>query len=160
MLGNQEREVVCPCKLSRQPNVPLTTASASDTEDFNRLCEGYRTSGGLSSADALACELQRVQGQGIGRIARWIVEERIVCVHWRGGYWVPRFQLFPDTLAIKPVLATVLAELPNFRDCWTQARWFSEANPSLQGGRPCDVLELAPHRVCDAARLLRFALEG
>ncbi|RRS04424.1 hypothetical protein EIP75_11095 [Aquabacterium soli] len=131
------------------------------TDDrFNDLCEAFRSTGGVIGAEELASTLQRSHGQGVGLVARWIVDGHLISFHWRGGYWIPRFQLLPTAEHIAPQLPPVLAELPHTSDALSRAEWFADANAALDGERPCDVLARAPQRVREAARMLRFAVDG
>ena len=62
---------------------------------FDRLHEGFRASGGLLAADDLAGRVRPSHGQGVGLVARWIVERSVVSVDSLGSYWIPAFQFCP-----------------------------------------------------------------
>lgn len=142
------------------PDVLSTQRRSQFDDPFARLCEALQSSGGVIAAEELAGRLHRLDGQGVGRIARWIVEEKILSIRSNGGYWIPMFQLCPAQHCISPALPDVLAELPIADDAWACVQWFSDTNEALQGARPADLLSTAPQRVREAARLLRFAIDG
>lgn len=140
---------------------PMAPLSSSTPEDPLTLAQrAFRPSGGLLTADALAHRLEDAQGQGVRRVARWIVDRTLLCVHLQGCYWVPRFQLCPASWKPHAAVAGVLAELPAPRPEWRWTDWFAEPNDVLGGARPADRWAQAPEEVRQAARLLRFARMG
>ncbi|WP_326540392.1 hypothetical protein [Pseudorhodoferax sp.] len=131
-----------------------------DAETFACATAAYACSGGLLAADAVAQSLDRQHGQGISRVARWIVDSSVLSIAGVGGIWLPAFQLHPVFWTPRTELAPVLATLPPPTDSWRWTDWFAEANELLQGRRPADLLACAPGEVLQAARQLRFVCLG
>lgn len=131
-----------------------------DAETLACATAAYAPSGGLLAADAVALCLDRRHGQGISRVARWIVERSVLSIDGDGGIWLPAFQLHPTLWTPRAELAPVLATLPPPTENWCWTDWFAEANDVLRGRRPADLLVCAPDDVLQAARLMRFACTG
>ena len=131
-----------------------------DADTFASATAAYECSGGLLAADTVAMTLDRRQGQGISRVARWIVDRRVLSIAGFGGFWLPAFQLNPVTWTPRVELAPVLATLPPPTETWCWTDWFAEANELLHGRRPADLLACAPGEVLQAARQLRFVCMG
>lgn len=127
---------------------------------FRLLCDGFGSSGGMFPADELASRVRLWHGQGVGLVARWIVDQTLVSIQWRQTYRIPAFQLCAPSCMVRPALGAVLCELPRPSDAWARALWFCNANGALDGARSADLFDAEPDRVRQAARLLRFALTG
>ena len=140
------------------PLAPLFDVMQDDPLQQGR--RAFARSGGLLPADGLAQRVTSAHGQGIGMVARWIVERAVISLHWQGSYWIPAFQFCPATWRPQAALANLLAELPPPTDRWTWTEWFAEPNDVLRGERPADRWALAPEEVRQAARLLRFVRNG
>lgn len=137
-----------------------STVHDPDAETFASATAAYKCSGGLLAADAVAMSLDRQQGQGISRVARWIVDRNVLSISGFGGIWLPAFQLHPVSWTPRAELAPVLATLPLPTESWRWTDWFAEANELLNGRRPADLLACAPGEVLQAARQLRFVCMG
>jgi hypothetical protein len=127
---------------------------------FDDVRAAFMLSGGWSDAEELARRQGHRCGNGLGVVARWICQRRIVSIRWEGGYWIPLFQFTRPSFLLRPSLATVLGELNPVLDDWDVACWFATANDLLGGVCPARAFGSRLPHVLNAARAFRFALSG
>ena len=133
----------------------------ADTESRRQaMVRVYQRTGGLARSDEVLFLLRRHTSQALSRLARWIVEQRVVSFEWQGQRMLPMFQFDVADMAIRPGAAVVLEELSGTFDDWELAVWFAEPNSWLQGRIPVDTLGVDPGVVLDAARADRFVANG
>lgn len=89
--------------------------------------------------------------------SRWKSEGRIFSVPFQGKERFPAFQ-FKDGRPL-PLIADVLAALPQEMSPWERAFWFVSSNGWLDGASPRDCFR-TPERVVEAARLEGEAIAG
>ena len=128
--------------------------------EFLRMQCAYGSTGGLARGDDLARWLEDLQPGAFSHLARRILSGEIFAFRWHDEYWVPRFQLDPIDLSVKPVLRRVLAELAGVFDGWTLATWFAARNSWLDNRRPVALLDSDLSAVLEAARADRFIASG
>lgn len=138
---------------------PLTRVIDKD-RDFVALLRGYKQTGGLARGDEVAAMLQRISGQSVSLLARWIVSREALSFEWRAEIWVPLFQFRLDDMSIKEDFRRVSVELEPAFDGWTLSHWFVQPNSWLDGRAPADVLAQDPRGVWQAARADRFVAMG
>jgi hypothetical protein len=143
---------------SPRPRRHCGPESPDSSDEFTALVTGYRTSGGLVSAEALA--LDGGPQWSIGAVARGICERQLVSIHWAGTYWFPVFQFQRGTTRPGRDVQAVLDQLCPVLDDWQVAGWFARPSELLDAGRPADALTFSPDAVLQAARALHFALRG
>lgn len=122
------------------------------------MADAFSPTGGLLEADELAVRI--ALGNGVGTVARWIVERRAVTLYWQNRYWLPAFQFTRPAMRLCESLDAVLDELVPVMDDWYLAAWFVTGNLLLQGLTPASALAHSPCDVLDAARACRFAVRG
>ncbi|APW39562.1 hypothetical protein RD110_22025 [Rhodoferax koreense] len=98
--------------------------------------------------------------QPISRLARWIVDRKIVHLTWQSQVLVPGFQFLPQTACVRPVVQDLIGELGSIMDDWELTTWFALPNAWLGGRAPVDVLDCESHRVIQAARTAWFIARG
>lgn len=135
-------------------------ASTSSLAEFGEMADAFSRSGGLLGADEVALRIAPASGNGVGIVARWIVERRALSLNWQGRYWLPAFQFTRPGMQLRASLGAVLDELAPVLDDWDLASWFATGNPWLQGRTPASALADAPCEVLDAARASRFSIRG
>jgi len=89
--------------------------------------------------------------------SRWKSQGKIFSVLFQGRERFPGFQ-FKDGRPL-PVIAEILATLPESMSPWERAFWFVSTNGWLDGASPRDCLKM-PERVVGAARREREAIVG
>ena len=142
--------------------------TASDSPAWARLVDGqfdllqarYRPSGGLREGNEVAQVLRSASAQPISKLARWIVDRRVVCIFWRSQTHIPMFQFDIHSMMPREGLPAVLRELTALHDDWGVALWFSEPSVWLAGKCPADVFAQDAEAVQDAARRDRFIARG
>jgi hypothetical protein len=112
--------------------------------------------GGLISGDDLALRLRGQVSQPLSLVAQWIVQRKVINLNWRSGYVLPMFQFDPVSMAPRPSLADVLAELSAAYDDWDIVDWFLRPNSLLQDKAPATVLGADGTAVVQAARADRY----
>ena len=120
----------------------------------------YEQAGGLLDENEAVCLLRRHVEQPIGKLARWLVERRIVFFRWKFRTFIPVFQFERREMTLRKSLAPVLAELTDVFDDWAVALWFAQPNSWLDGSAPAAVLADKPEGVQQAARADRFIACG
>lgn len=116
--------------------------------------------GGLASAVDVA-ELLRVRWhQPVSRLARWIVNRRVLSLESAGGLCLPLFQFDLAAASIRIEARLVFDTLLPVLDSHEMARWFVEANAWLGDEAPAHVFMVDPQRVMQAARADRFVAMG
>lgn len=88
-----------------------------------------------------------------------VAQRRMLGVAWNHEVWIPGFQFEPHG-AIKPAATAVFLELVPSHDPWDLAAWFITPSIWLHDDRPIDLLEAAPARVLEAARVDRYVANG
>lgn len=128
---------------------PIQAVPAVDVDHLVRV---FSATGGLIDAEELAGRLQWRTGQGVGVVARWIVDRKAVHFLWHGSYWLPCFQFFQPALALRPSLVGILAELSPLVSDGDVALWFASPNEALADSIPAALLASCPADVLQAAR--------
>ena len=128
--------------------------------EFATMVDAFSRTGGLLGADELAGRIAPAVSNGVGMVARWIVERHAVSLHWQGGYWLPAFQFTGPSMLLRASLGAVLDELAPVLDDWDIACWFAGSNLWLQNRTPASALAHSPCDVLDAARAYRFSICG
>lgn len=131
-----------------------------EERQFLEMHDAYARSGGLIGGADLALRLRERCDQPLSKLARWIVERRIVCIHRHEHMIIPLFQFDPVDLAPTPCVAAVLRELNGALDAWDIAAWFVQPNLWLRGATPVDVIAREPQAVIEAARVDRYIVRG
>ena len=116
------------------------------------MLEGFRSSGGLVSGDALAAMLRGCLDQPISTLARRIVGRELVHVCWRSQILVPLFQFDRCDMSLRHGVRDVIETLAPAHDDWDIATWFAEPSVWLRDRRPADVIDRDPAAVMEAAR--------
>lgn len=136
---------------------PARDVPARTTESVLAVFHAY---GGLAPACDVA-ELLRVRWhQPISRLARWIVNRRVLSVESAGGLYLPLFQFDLAAASVRTDARLVFDTLLPVLDSHEMARWFVEANSWLGDEAPAHVFMLDPQRVMQAARADRFVAMG
>ncbi len=120
--------------------------------DGGELLRRYQAHGGLTTGDQLACLLSDRMEQPISVVARWIVDQRVICFSPRGQLLLPIFQFERATLSPRPTVAMVLDELGRNLSDADIAAWFVTPEASLDGQWPMHVLQRDAVAVQRAAR--------
>jgi hypothetical protein len=139
---------------------PPATPGALQATDFSRLSAAFLPTGGLLAAEPLAERMRSHSAQPISKLARWIVERRVVSVQWCSRTWLPLFQFDEGLTRLRPGLQATLHELADVFSEWELAQWFASANTALGGATPADRLASQPGEVWQAARTDRFIATG
>jgi len=147
------------CLLAVSAEISRSTRKPSP-EEFGVMVDAFSCTGGLLGADELASRIASTVSNGIGMVARWIVERQAVSLYWRGGYWLPAFQFTGPSMLLRASLGAVLDELAPVLDDWDLACWFASSNLWLQNRTPACALAHSPCDVLDAARAYRFSICG
>ena len=124
--------------------------------NFVMMLDAYRGSGGLARAEELLALFRRNGGPDVTRLARWIVERKIICFEWQSQTWLPLFQFNRVDLVPDPQLNPVFEELQPVYDHWEMATWFARPNPWLAHRIPVETLGTDFPAVLGAARADRF----
>lgn len=142
------------------PELDEQIGGLPNDQGFVAMLDGYRKTGGLARGNDLERWMENRQPQRVMALTKLIVSRQIFSFEWFDTFWIPMFQFVLPDLAIKPGLRKVLAELSTVFDGWTLAAWFVQSNPSLNGGRPVNLLDSNLSEVVQAARLERFIATG
>jgi hypothetical protein len=129
---------------------------SSRAATFLMMLRAFAPSGGVTNDP---CALARSRGLA-DSIATIDTHEPAIFVEWDGLLWFPTFQFEPQTLSLRPVVKTVIAELKSVFDMWELAAWFCEPNLWLGDRRPVDMVDGCPDCVLGAARADRFIALG
>jgi hypothetical protein len=119
---------------------------------FAAVCDAFSSHGGMVSADHAWATFEHNRDPDVARLARWIVERRVVHFYWNDDTWLPLFQFDRHDMTVKPTLQPVFAELNNVYDRWTVAKWFALPHRALGGCTPVAVFAADPHAVWTAAK--------
>lgn len=126
-----------------------------------RLIHGYQAAGGVLGDRELLQWLRDLgEEQPISRLARLIVDGRIVSFEGDAGTWFPRCQFELGSGHVRPVVQCVLAELDKVFDRSELAEWLITPSPWLADETPASLLASQPGEVLEAARIDRFLLAG
>jgi hypothetical protein len=123
---------------------------------FDAMCSAYRDHGGL----VLAQDAWANCPPDTARLARCMVEHRVVHFYWSADTWLPLFQFNRSDMSVKPGVQLVLSELKNAYDSWEVAQWFVSPHTELAGRMPVAVFESDPQSVAQAARMDRYLANG
>lgn len=133
-----------------------TTPLGSDC-DFMALLQGYRRSGGLARASDVVDLLDPGTGTGLARLARWVVERRVIHFEWQAQTWLPWFQFGGPDHTPDPALGAVLSVLARAvlpaatQGDWARAVWFARPHERLADRAPLDVIGVNAGAVLRAA---------
>lgn len=127
---------------------------------FIALLDGYRDSGGLAPLQEVAAQFQRRSAGEPGALARWIVNQQVICFEWQSKMWLPLFQFNRLDMSLQPGISLVLAQLGAALDDWQLAQWFVRPNPWLADRTPAAMLALDPAGVLNAAQADRQTAHG
>jgi hypothetical protein len=140
--------------------VPRVAAVAPRDSLFIELLNGFRSSGGLQRLSALrATRCDPWRTDVIEALPARIADRKVLGITWNHEAWVPDFQ-FDGHGATKQPAAAVFLELTPSHDPWELATWFVTPSTWLKHVRPIDLLEMAPARVLEAARVDRYVANG
>lgn len=120
------------------------------------MVRAFERTGGLACCSAVAQLMRGHTDQPVSRIARWVVDRRVVSIEWQATLLLPLFQFEPPTLCCRAGLDAILDEWAGVLDDWHVALWFAEPNVKLDEAAPADRLALDPAGVLQAARHDRF----
>jgi len=127
----------------------------------SRLVHGFEHAGGLFDDRELLGWLRGLgEEQPISRLARQIVERRIVAFEGEAATWFPCCQFEPESGHVRPIVLCVLAELEKVFEPCEIADWLITPSPWLANEPPANLLTSQPEAVFDAARIDRFILAG
>jgi hypothetical protein len=132
----------------------------AEVRQYRAMEDAFRTAGGIVSADELVMRLIRCTDQPISKLARWIVEHKVLSFSWRTHTALPLFQFDLANMTIHPSVTTVIDELVPALSDWDIAVWFAQPNPWLAGAAPVDVMERDVHGLLDAARAERYLVRA
>jgi hypothetical protein len=138
----------------------VPSAEGERDRQFVAMLRAFRETGGLARGDEVAESLVQRGAGDVSRLARWIVSGDVLGFDWKGELWVPLFQFDLKTMAVRPEVRQVAAELPGDFDTWAQAMWFASPNVWLDEQSPADALGSDLPAVLAAARADRFAVAG
>ena len=148
-----------PARSSAMPGRPRVRPTPFTRE--RELAMLYEASGGLVSDRALLQWLRDLgEEQPISKLARWIVERRVVSFGDEAQMWFPRFQFELGVAWVRPAVLRVLGEFDGVLDQLETAQWFATPSPWLQDEAPAERIARAAHDVVEAARIDRFLLTG
>ena len=131
-------------------------SSGSNHQWFSDRIGAYKTSGGTATADELALLMKKKNRGNFISVAKQIASRDIFSFEWQNHFWVPMFQFHNQDLSVKQEVRRVVHELTDVLDNWTLAKWFTEPNAWLKGGRPVDMVDGNFSHVLGAARADRF----
>lgn len=151
--------------LVRTQEFPIRSSSECDgygeasQTDFNpySVLSAFRAHGGVLLANEFLRYIPSSVGQSVSKLARSIVDRRILAVEWRGDYWLPLFQLDLNTGAVRPDVAKILETLEEALTPLEKILWFIRSNVLLGGQLPIHEIEHGTAAVLNAARADRDA---
>lgn len=123
--------------------------------EFMEMRQAYRATGGLARGDDIARLLDDHHRGNFISLARLIAGGEVFGFEWRGTFWIPVFQFDLGSLTVKPGPRSVLREVGHGWDGWSLATWYAQANDSLDGRRPVDLIDSNLRAVREAARAAR-----
>jgi hypothetical protein len=126
----------------------------------DRMRIAFSATGGMLHADALSHLLRKHTDQPISRLARWIVDRRIVSFEADSQRWIPMFQFGAPDLCMLDGVARSILELRDIFDDQELAEWFAMPNTWLTGRAPSRVVRGEADAVVGAARADRFVVSG
>lgn len=130
----------------------------SADDELMRVAQAFAARGGLASSDTILLQMREHTAQPISRLARWVVERRVLSIQWQATLLLPLFQFqFPITECCAG-LDAVLAEWEGVMPDPQIALWFTEANATLGGACPAALIKQDPIAVLGAARHDRFVI--
>lgn len=140
---------------------PHPSAPADETDRlFISLLNAYRSRGGLQRLKELKVSRgESWDAEVLDALLLRIAARQALGIHWNDQVWVPAFQ-FDSSGAVTSAVAAVLRELVPSHDAWELATWFITPTTWLQDSRPADLIETAPARVLEAARVDRYIATG
>jgi hypothetical protein len=130
------------------------------TRYMTQTMQVYDSIGGVASGDELVGLFCGASAQPISRIARWIVDRRLVRIPWRSQTLLPLFQFDLDGNSLRPGIEQITAELSGVFDDLDLAIWFAQPNTWLDGAAPAHVFNHDLPTVLEAARADRFVATG
>jgi hypothetical protein len=143
------------------PAVPFAAFGPVPTERSHAaLLAVCRASGGVARGDDLARLLEYLDHGDVVRLARYLGQREVFGYRWRECLWIPMFQFELRDLSVQPASRAVIADLGPGFGAWSLACWFAEANDTLDGQRPLDLLHTDLADVRAAACAFRHALAG
>lgn len=126
------------------------------TRPVTDIMQVYDSIGGVVSVNELLALFCGVSTQPISRIARWIVERRLVRIEWRSQTLLPLFQFDLQGYSLRPGIEQIIAELSGVFDDLDIAIWLTQPNYWLNSDVPAQVFSYKLPAVLDAARADRF----
>src|SRR5262249_29529643 len=104
--------------------------------------------------------MRATRGQPVSRLARWIVDGRIIRFEQRHRWFIPVFQLSLPEVTPRLAVGMAVAELQGAFDENEIVQWFASRNAWLGGARPAELARCRPKAIVQAARADRFVANG
>jgi hypothetical protein len=133
-------------------------AGAAAIPSANETLDNFIRHGGVRRDSEVEQMLLKHTSQPLSRLAKWIVERRIVTVECAGQRWIPLFQFEFAAMTIRPGVAAAIAELASVMDDAELANWFAMPNALLGGYAPAQMASRGVMALLSAARADRFLL--
>ncbi|WP_395345012.1 hypothetical protein [Variovorax sp. UC122_21] len=146
-------------RMQAQAPAHLTSYWRRDTE-FIELLQGYRLRGGLVRAEMLIDDAGAQRQTAVLSMARRIASRELLSFKWHESIWVPMFQFCPASLALRPGVSEIFAELVGAMDDWEIAQWFVTPHVALANVTPLSRIDLDVDELRRVARVDRFVARG
>ncbi len=125
-----------------------------------RLIQRYRQLGAVLTCDDMIGAMREYLDQPISRLARKIVERRIVSIPWKSRTYLPAFQFEQASCDVLQTVEVILEELTPAFDDYALADWFATSNGWLHCRIPSSLVAKEPGAVLQAARADRYIATG
>ena len=127
---------------------------------FVSMLPAFRATGGLATGDEVGAKLERLQHDGMSKLARSVAAGELICFDWHNSIWLPMFQFDPQTLEMTAVVHQIFCELSGSMDGWEVTQWFARPHAALGNAMPIERLDISLEALLNAARLDRFIARG